>query len=460
MCRQTALVCEEVEKFVKKYEKRLKFLENLSKLCYNTFITKKGIPVRGGGRIRRFSIMKEKKKLSLAVWIFIGMVLGILVGIGFQGNPDFAVTYIKPFGTIFLNLIKMIVVPVVLCSIISGVMSMKDIRKVGTVGVKTVVFYMITTCFAVTLGLVFANLLNVGGGYQLAGEALTYEAKEAPSFMDTFVNIFPSNFIAPLSSATMLQVIVIAILFGFGVLLAGEKGKPFGDFIDSCTEVCIQVMGMIIKLSPIGVFALLVPVVAVNGVDILGPLFRLIVIAYVVYIIHMVAVYSGAVSLLGRKSPLDFFKGMAPAMTMAFSSASSVGALPLNMECCEKLGSKKEINSFVLPLGATINMDGTAIYQGVCAIFIAEVFGVDLTLSQQLTIVLTATLASIGTAGVPGSGMIMLSMVLQSVGLPIEGIALVAGIDRILDMGRTTVNITGDAACAICISSMEDRKQR
>lgn len=402
--------------------------------------------------------MKEKKKLSLAAWIFIGMVLGIIVGIGFQGNPDFAVTYIKPFGTIFLNLIKMIVVPVVLCSIISGVMSMKDIKRVGTVGVKTVVFYMLTTCVAVTLGLVFANVLHVGGGYQLQGEALTYEAAATPSFMDTFVNIFPSNFIAPLSSATMLQVIVIALLFGFGVILAGEKGKAFGDFIDSSTEVCIKVMSMIIKLSPIGVFALLVPVIAVNGVDILGPLFRLIVIAYVVYIVHMVIVYSSAAKVLGHVSPMRFFKGMAPAMTMAFSSASSVGALPLNMECSEKLGAKKEITSFVLPLGATINMDGTAIYQGVCAVFIAQVFGIDLSLTQQITIVLTATLASIGTAGVPGSGMIMLSMVLQSVGLPIEGIALVAGIDRILDMGRTTVNITGDAACAICVSAMEDRK--
>jgi len=253
----------------------------------------------------------------------------------------------------------------------------------------------------------------------------------------------------------MLQVIVIALLFGFGVIQAGEKGKPFADFIDSATDVCIKIMEIIIKLSPIGVFALLVPVIAVNGLEVLLPLLKLIIVVYVSYIVHMVVVYSLATKTLAKKSPIEFFKGMAPAMTMAFSSASSVGTLPLNIECCEKLGAKKDITSFVLPLGATINMDGTAIYQGVCAIFIAQVFGIDLTISQQLTIVLTATLASIGTAGVPGSGMIMLSMVLQSVGLPIEGIALVAGIDRILDMGRTVVNITGDAACAISVSATE-----
>ncbi len=399
-----------------------------------------------------------KKQRSLAFYILIGMILGIIVGILFQGNPDFAVNYIKPFGTIFLNLIKMVVVPVVLFSIIAGVISMKDIKKVGSVGVKTIAFYMVTTCIAVTLGLIFANILRVGGGYKLAGEALTYEAAVAPSFMETFVNIFPSNAVAPLANATMLQVIVIALFFGFGIIIAEKKAEPVVKFVESFNEVCMKVMSMIIKLSPIGVFALLVPVVATNGPQVLLPLLKLILIVYLVYIVHMVVVYSTTVKVMAKISPLTFFKNMIPAMTMAFSSASSVGTLPLNMECTQNMGAKKEISSFVLPLGATINMDGTAIYQGVCAIFIAEVFGLELTIGQQLTVILTATLASIGTAGVPGAGMIMLAMVLQSVGLPIEGIALIAGIDRILDMGRTTVNITGDAACTMCISAMEDKK--
>lgn len=400
----------------------------------------------------------KKKKLSLPILIMIGMVLGILGGIPFQSNPEFAVTYIKPFGTLFLNLIKMIVVPVVLCSIISGVISMKDIRKVGSVGLKSVSFYLITTAIAVTLGMIFANVSNVGTGLSLGAQELTYEAVETPSFMDTLLNIFPSNAVEPLVTATMLQVIVLALFFGFGIILAGEKGEPLGRLVDSMTEVCLKIMGMIIQLSPIGVFALLLPVVAENGPSVLLPLLKLILVIYAGYLFHMLIVFSITSKSMAHISPKRFFKEMMPAMTMAFSSSSSVGTLPLNIECSQKLGAKKEITSFVLPLGATINMNGTSIYQGVCAIFIANVFGIDLSITQQIMIVVTATLASVGTAGVPGSGVIMLSMVLQSAGLPLEGIALIAGIDRILDMGRTVVNITGDANCAVCISAMEDRK--
>lgn len=402
--------------------------------------------------------MKKKFKVSLPVLIMLGMVLGILGGIPFQKNPEFAVEYIKPFGTLFLNLIKMIVVPVVLCSIISGVISMKDIKKVGSVGLKSVTFYLGTTAVAVTLGMIFANVSKVGSGFNMTAESLTFESVETPSFMDTLLNIFPSNAVEPLVSATMLQVIVLALFFGFGIILAGEKGEPLGKLIDSMTEVCLKIMGIIIKLSPIGVFALLLPVVAENGPSVLLPLLKLIVVIYLGYIFHMIVVFSFTTKTMARMSPLKFFKEMLPAMTMAFSSSSSVGTLPLNIECSQKLGAKKEITSFVLPLGATINMNGTSIYQGVCAIFIANVFGMELSLTQQIMIVLTATLASVGTAGVPGSGVIMLSMVLQSAGLPLEGIALIAGIDRILDMGRTVVNITGDANCAICISKAEDRK--
>ena len=403
--------------------------------------------------------MAQKKKLSLTVKITISLVLGVIAGLLLQGRSDIAVTYIKPFGTIYLNLIKMVVVPVVLLSIMQGIISLQDVRKVGSIGVKTVAFYMCTTALAVTLGLLFANILNVGGGYVIAPEGLVYEAKEAPRFIDTIVNIFPSNFFQPMASANMLQVIVIAILFGFGIILAGEKGKAAQEFVDSFAEVCFKVMGMILELSPIGVFALICPVVAENGPAVLLPLLKVILVAYVGYICHMILVYSMAVKGFAGMNPVTFFKGMSRPIMFAFSSASSVGTLPFNMEATQKLGARKSIASFVLPLGATINMDGTAIYQGVCAIFIAEIFGIDLGLSQQLTIILTATLASIGTAGVPGSGMIMLAMVLQSVGLPVEGIALVAGIDRILDMGRTVVNITGDAACTIVVDAWEKKRE-
>ena len=345
----------------------------------------------------------EKRKVSLTVWIFIALILGVIAGILLQGSPKIAETYIAPLGTIFLNLVKMVVVPVVLFSIMQGVISLQDIRKVGSIGGKTVAFYICTTAFAVTLGLVFANMLNVGSGYKLdSGMLEGFEAVESPSFIDTIVNIFPSNAVQPLADATMLQIIVIALFFGFGVIIAGEKGKLAGSVIESFSEVSIKVMGIIIKFSPIGVFGLITPVIATNGVSVLLPLLKLIGVAYLVSIIHMVVVYSSAVKAIGKISPIRFFKEMSEAMLFAFSSASSVGTLPFNMECTKRLGVKKEVSSFVLPLGATINMDGTAIYQGVCVVFIAQIFGMDLTMSQQLTVILTAPLASIGTAGVPG----------------------------------------------------------
>ncbi len=402
----------------------------------------------------------EKKKLALSTQIFIALVLAIIAGIAMTGNPDFAKNYIKPFGTIFLNLIKWIVCPLVFFSIMAGVVSMRDIKKVGAVGGRTVLYYLCTTAFAVAIGLIIANLCK-GFFPVLSTTDLSYEAKGAVNFMDTLVGIFPSNFVAPFVNANMLQIIVSSLIVGFALIMIGER-YDIQEFtaVNVLNDVCMKAMSFIIALSPIGVFCLLCPVVAENGPAVLGSLAKVLLVAYICYVLHAVVVYSATVKAIGHLSPVAFFKGMTPAMMMAFSSASSVGTLPLNIECATKLGADKEVTAFVLPLGATINMDGTAIYQGVCAVFIASCFGIQLTFSQMLTIVLTATLASIGTAGVPGAGMVMLAMVLQSVGLPVEGIALVAGVDRIFDMGRTTVNITGDAACAICVSEMERRKAK
>ena len=408
----------------------------------------------------------KKKGLPLAFWIFIGLVVGIAAGLvlipvtiaGMTG-ADFAGAYIKPWGDIFLNLLKFIVVPIVIFSIAAGVISMQDIGRVGSVGGKTVVYYMCTTAFAVVLALILATVAKETGIFTaLETSDLSYEPPEGQSIMSVIVIIFPSNPIAPLLNASMLQVIVIALLLGFGILLAKEKGLVAAQFVDSFNEVSLKIMDLIIKLSPIGVACLICPVVAENGPKILRDLVAVLLVAYVGYFVHAVLVYSSTMKIMAGVSPVTFFKKMAPAMMMAFSSASSVGTLPFTLECAENLGARREVASFVLPLGATINMDGTAIYQGVCAVFIATAFGIDLTLEQMITIVLTATLASIGTAGVPGAGMVMLTMVLQSVNVPIEGIALVAGIDRIFDMGRTMINITGDGACAVIVSKLEDRK--
>ena len=403
--------------------------------------------------------MKEKKKMSLAMQIFIALVLAIAAGLLLQKHAQFAKTYIKPFGTIFLNLLKFIVVPIVLFSIMCGIISMRDIKKVGAIGLKTVVYYICTTAFAITIGLIGGNLFKKLFPV-IATTDLSYQLGEKTSLMDTIVNIFPSNFISPMVEANMLQVIVMALLIGFAIILVGEEKNT--RIITACNdlnEVFMKCMEMILKLSPIGVFCLLCPVVAANGATIIGSLAMVLLAAYVCYIVHAVVVYSFAVKTIGGVSPLTFFKEMLPAIMFAFSSASSVGTLPINMECTEKLGASKEISSFILPLGATINMDGTAIYQGVCAIFIASCYGIHLTLPQMLTIIFTATLASIGTAGVPGAGMVMLAMVLTSVGLPVDGIALVAGVDRIFDMGRTTVNITGDASCCVIVSNLEKKRE-
>ena len=402
-----------------------------------------------------------KRKLSLAAWIFIGMFLGIVAGIIFNmlNMGGFTTSYLKPFGTIYINLLKFLVVPVVLLSITNGVVSLKDIKRVGTIGGKTIIYYLFTTAIAIVIGLLFANLFKGMNWFpKLETTDLVYEAKTA-NFMNTIVNIFPSNALAPLVNADMLPLIVSALFLGAGILAAGEHGQRIGQFVADAYEVTMKILMMIIWLSPIGVFFLLADVIAVNGAAIVGSLALVILVAFIAYIVHVVIVYGASVKFLTKMSPLAFFKGLAPAMICAFTTTSSNATLPLNIECCNKMGSDPEVSSFVLPLGATINMDGTAIYMGVTSVFIASCYGVDLSLSQMATIVLTATLASIGTAGVSGAGMIMLAMVLQSVNLPVAGIALIAGVDKLFDMGRTTLNITGDATCAIWISRIEKEKR-
>ena len=404
---------------------------------------------------------KSKKKLSLPAKIFIGMLAGILVGLLFLNNPDFTTEYLKPIGTIYINLLKFLVVPVVLFSITDGVVNLKDLKRVGSVGVKTFLYYMCTTALAVVIGLVVVNLFK---GYfpALASAdlgALEYTAKESPSVMQVIVNIFPDNLVKPMVDANMLPIIVIAIFFGAGILASGDKGAKIAEWINCMNDVVMKIMMMIIKFTPYGVFCLMANVVAVNGPSIVGTLALVIGVAYIGYIIHVVVVYGLSVKCLSGMSLGKFFRGIAPAMICAFTTTSSNATLPLNIECCNELGAEPEVSSFVLPLGATINMDGTAIYQAVCAVFIACCYGVDLTLSQMAMIVLTATLASVGTAGVSGAGMIMLAMVLASVGLPVEGIAIIAGVDKLFDMGRTTLNITGDATCALWVSKLERAKK-
>lgn len=403
----------------------------------------------------------EKKRMSLPIQILIGLALGVIVGLLLQNNPEIADNFIKPFGTIFLNLIKLIIVPLVFSSLLVGVADLDDAAKIGKIGLKTFVYFLFTTSIALIIGLVVSNVLNVGAGFTIPIEDIAYEAKEAPKFIDTLVGIVPSNPLKSLVEGEMLQIIVFALILGAGLLAVGDLGKPVLNFFNGIAEAMYKITNAIMKLAPIGVFGLMTPVIANNGPQVLLPLSKAILAVYLACALHVVLVYAPTVKLLGKMNVKQFFKGAFGPWLFAFTTSSSSGTLPVSMEAAEnKLGVSKPIASFVLPLGATINMDGTAIYQGVCALFIAQVYGIDLSISQQLTIILTATLASVGTAGVPGSGMIMLAMVLQGVGLPVEGIALVAGVDRIFDMIRTSINVVGDLACSVIVAHSEGELDR
>lgn len=395
--------------------------------------------------------------MNLSVKIFISLILSVIVGLILgEENLPWLKAYLAPFGTMFINLIKMIIVPVVLASLVCGVASLGDTKKLGRIGIKVILLYLVTTAVALIIALGLASVLQPGLGMDLVAEKAP-DIKEAPGFMDVLVGMIPSNPIMTMAKADMLPLIVfVCISYWYWYHCCRQKGQPLLTFFDSLAEVSYKLISMIMNLAPYGVFALLVPVVAANGPKVLLPLLSVIVTVYIGCIIHALVVYSSIVSTLGKMSPLKFFKGMTETMLLGFTTCSSAAALPVNMKnCTENLGANKSIASFVLPLGATINMDGTAIYQGVCAIFIANVYGIDLTAGQMLMIVLTGTLASVGTAGVPGAGVIMLALVLQTVGLPMEGLALVAGIDRVLDMIRTCLNITGDAAVTIAVSQTE-----
>ena len=395
--------------------------------------------------------------MKLVTKIMIGMGAGVLVGLAFTTNPTIAVTYIKPIGTLFLNLIKMTIVPLVFASLVVGASSIGDTKKLGRIGGKTMIFFFVTTAIAIIIGLFLANILKPGIGLSLTLPAETSKiATKAPSLAKTLLDIVPPNPLMGLGKGNMLQIIFFALVLGVGATKIGEKGEAFLKVCDSLAEIMYKLTEMIMSLAPYGVFALIVPVISENGPSVLLPLLKVIGVVYLGFIIHSIAAYSFSVTTFAKISPITFFKKVSPATILAFSTSSSAGTLPLTMGIVKKkFGVSDGISSFVLPLGTTINMDGTAIYQGVCAMFIAQAYGIHLGPAQQLTILLTALLASIGTAGVPGSGFMMLMMVLSSVGLPLEGAALIGGIDRILDMGRTAVNVTGNAAASIVVAASE-----
>ncbi|SIS58850.1 dicarboxylate/amino acid:cation symporter [Salimicrobium flavidum] len=394
--------------------------------------------------------MKNNLVIQIFIAFFFAIILGAIVG------PDIKV--VQPLGDLFLRLIKFIIVPLVLSSLVVGVSSTGNLKELGNLSLKTVSFYMVTTAIAISIGLMSANLFSPGTGLDIdvPENQQQVEAQETPGIQETLLNIVPTNPIAALTEGNMLQVIFFAIFLGIGITMAGEKARTLYQLFDQLAEVMYKITGIVMRFAPIGIFGLIAPTVGQYGISVLWPLLKVILALLVGSLVHVVLVYAFSVKVLGQMNPITFFRELIPVIMVAFSTSSSSGTLPMTIKYSEeKLKVPRKISSFVLPLGATINMNGTALYQGVCILFVAQYFGVELTFIDQLTVVLTATLASIGTAGVPSAGLIMLSMVMTSIGLPLEGIALLAGIDRILDMIRTSVNVLGDATAAVVVSSSE-----
>jgi len=406
------------------------------------------------------------KKIKLHTKIFIGLILGVVVGLVFGEKA----LIIEPVGTIFLRLITMIVVPLVLVSLMLGTASLGDIRKLGRIGIKTVVYFTITTMIAISIGLALANIVKPGTGlneevkaelyknYESKAQVSIQSMEEKPSLKDILINVVPTNPVKALIEGNMLQVIFLGLLFGLILtLIKKSKSEMLIKFLDGVNDAIIQVVHIAMKLAPYGVLALIAAVIGQYGVNILVTLLKYSLVVVGGLVIYTFSVNSLSLSLLGRMNPLLFFKAVKEAMIIAFSTSSSNAALPVSLECVEHIGVSREYSSFVIPLGATINMDGTALYQGVAAVFIANIYGIPLGITDQITIVFMATLASVGAAGVPAAGIITLAMVLTQIGIPLEGIALILGVDRFLDMCRTTTNIIGDMACSVVIKQTEER---
>jgi Na+/H+-dicarboxylate symporter len=411
------------------------------------------------------------KKIELHWKILIGMGFGVLFGLIFSFIPNgglFISDYIKPFGTIFINLLKLIAVPLILASLIKGISDLKDISKLSKMGGRTIITYLITTLTAVTIGLVLVNLIQPGKSISVetrnelveAYASDTQDKQEAAAKqqqsgpLQALIDVVPSNiFLAASNNRNMLQVIFFALFFGIGMILLSEKKvKPVKKFFDSFNDIILKLIDLIMLAAPYGVFALLAALVVEAPSLELFQALALYAITLLLGLAVMIFVYVIIVRVITKRKVSFFMRGIAPAQLLAFSTSSSAATLPVTMECVEdNLGVDEEVASFVLPIGATINMDGTSVYQGVAAVFIAQAFGLDLSLSAQLGIVLTATLASIGTAAVPSAGIVMLVIVLAQAGIPEAGLALIFAIDRPLDMCRTIVNVTGDAAVSMIV---------
>ncbi len=404
--------------------------------------------------------MTSSKKLTLK--IVIGMLSGIIIGclMNFIGVDGFIKTFllegvIEVGGRIFLSSLKLLVVPMVFVSLVTGTGALEDIKKLGRLGLKTFFLYILTTAIAIALALFVAELVDPGLGFQMATPSY-FEDKDSPALIDVISNIFPSNPIESMAKGDMLQIIVFALIFGIGMTMSGEAGKRVFKVFEDLNTIIMKIVMLLIELAPYGVFCLLIKVFALQGFDAIKPMAKYFFTVLGVLIIHLTIVYGLFLKICSKLNPIYFYRQFKEVMVFAFSTASSNATIPINLEVTEKkLGVDNSVASFTIPLGATINMDGTAIMQGVATVFVAQVYGIDIGFSGYMMVILTATLASVGTAGVPGVGLVMLAMVFKQVGLPVEGIGMIIGVDRLLDMVRTAVNVTGDAVVSCIVAKSE-----
>jgi Na+/H+-dicarboxylate symporter len=396
-------------------------------------------------------LLKKWKRLNLFTRIMIGFVLGIVVGI-ILGEQATKLAFL---GTILTRLLTMVVAPLVLGLLICAAADVKDIKTLGKIGGKTLGIFLGGTAVAVAIGLVLSNVMQIGAGFVMDTD-VSYDATEIPSIADTLMNIIPTNPFNALSEQNLLQIIFFALLLGFALIGLGEKGAPVLDFFRSWTEAWKAITNIVLEFTPYGVFGLMANIVGQYGLDVMLPFLKTIAACYLTCFLFTVFVQGGLmVGLYGGINPIKFFSVMKEAILFVFATCSSVATIPLNLKCTKNLGVSDKVADFVIPFGAVMNMNGTAIYEAVAVIFASQVFGVHLTVSQQIMVMVTAVLASVGTAGIPGSGLVMLTIVLNAVNLPIETIGLLAGIDRILNMARVVPNIVGDAAAAVVVAKSE-----
>lgn len=397
--------------------------------------------------------MASKSKFGLPMQMLLGLVLGVVVGA--IVSSDFASTYLQPLGQLFIRLIRMVVVPLVFATLVAGAAGISDISKLGRVATKTVLVFALTTAVSVAFGLIVAGLIDPGVGLTLSTEGLVAKQVAAPGLSKVLLDIVPLNPFDAFTKGNMLQVIFFAIMFGFCLSALGERGKPVLHFFELVGDVMIRMTNVVMRYAPIGVFGLIAFTVSRHGLAVLLPLGKLILASFVATALLVVVVYIPIVVGIIRIPVGTYFRGIFEPWLIAFTTCSSAAAMASNLLASRKLGATKTISSFAVPLGNTINMNGTAVYMGITAIFAAQVYGIELSIVDQLTVVLMGVMAAIGTAGVPGAGLIMSTIVFTQIGIPLEAIALIAGVDRILDMIRTSINVVGDSTTALVVTRLE-----